>query len=454
MAARKRRGPKHPGVVLIKPDEARRAGWRARYVDPDSGAIVKLTLDPELTTAEARDDWAARKSTALALRRLELKGGAPKLVRASLKDAVDEYFEAASNRLDVRTIENYRIAAGYLLAWAKQRDIVTTEALLPTLLPTFRDYMLAQRRQAYVKGRGRGARKAGEQKVSPQTINWKLRAVKTILNDLRLRGYVPLTRDAIGDGLKLLSAPIEAPDFLRPSECQQALEAALRHDAETFTLTRAEHTAGHAGGTTPRYAPIAPFAAIVLLTGMRLNEALALKWAHVDLDALDPDGQVVGELRLPAEITKTKRARTVGLDVSPSLRGLLAAMRLRAGRVRPGDFVFGGAEATTEATVEAARRRLVAKFGAPANFGWQIMRSTCSTALNNAPGIYGGAAAFMSAKRLGHSVNVSEKHYAGQYNGIPRAARTLEAALQVEPIVQRIVAAVGRPVERRLAAVG
>lgn len=76
--ARRRRGPKHPGVVLLKPDLKRRIGHRARYVDPDTGKSTKESLDAALRTVELREDWAVRKSKALATRRLELDRGAPR----------------------------------------------------------------------------------------------------------------------------------------------------------------------------------------------------------------------------------------------------------------------------------------------------------------------------------------------------------------------------------------
>ena len=56
--------------------------------------------------------------------------------------------------------------------------------------------------------------------------------------------------------------------------------------------------------------------------------------------------------------------------------------------------------------------------------------STCGTYLTCAPAIYGAASAFMSAKRLGHSVTVAEKHYVGIVRVSPEA-RTIELAMQV-----------------------
>jgi len=83
----------------------------------------------------------------------------------------------------------------------------------------------------------------------------------------------------------------------------------------------------------------------------------------------------------------------------------------------------------TRATAEAAAKRLRNEYGAPEKFSWQILRSTCATYLTNAPGIFGAASAYRSAKQLGHSVQVAEKHYTDVLRGIPRDARTLEEAM-------------------------
>ena len=115
-------------------------------------------------------------------------------------------------------------------------------------------------------GGKRGARKATKQKLSPLTINWQLRAVKAVLNHLRVRGVVPLSSDAISDALKPVTVPRKEPEFLSPSDCAKLLEAALPHDAATFAATREEHAGLRPVGGTPRHKPIAPFVACVLLT--------------------------------------------------------------------------------------------------------------------------------------------------------------------------------------------
>src|SRR5262249_26484355 len=132
--------------------------------------------------------------------------------------------------------------------------------------------------------------------------------------------------------------------------------------------------------------------------------------------------------------TKTKRARTVGLEVSPTLRRLLAALNEQNDTGNVLGITYDGAA--------AAAKRLKADFGAPAQFGWQVLRSTCGTYLTNAPSIFGAASAYQSAKQLGHSVAIAEKHYVGVLRSIPCTATTLEAAMEIEPLVERVIEAV------------
>jgi hypothetical protein len=47
-------------------------------------------------------------------------------------------------------------------------------------------------------------------------------------------------------------------------------------------------------------------------------------------------------------------------------------------------------------------------------------------------------------------VQIAEKHYLGLVRGIPREARTLEAAMQVEDLVAKVTARVTRPGSSRL----
>lgn len=436
--ARRTRSP-HPGVKLKRRTlPSGRTSWRAHFIDPDTGREVAKTLDlVALPTHEARRQWAIQKSKHLARTRMDREAGiAPPPVGPIIGDAIDDYLETARARLRKRTLDVYRTAFGRLRDWASSASVERTSDLTRAHLADLRDHLVK-----LPKNRRRGgARRARPKKKlrtyrSAVTVNTELRALKTLINAWRRRDLTPqLSRDDIADALAALPVDREQPTFLRPPALRKLLAAALRHDAECFAETREEHAGRRSRGTTPRYVPIAPFIAFVLLSGCRRQEALQLRWdPAVDLDAVDHEGRKVGEIRLTADGIKTRRARTVDLEVSPALRRLLLAMKLRSTGAR----VFGGDAPYTVGLVEGARRRLMSTYGAP-TFDWQTLRSTCGTYLTNAPGIFGAAAAYRSAKQLGHSVMVAERHYLGVFRGIPREARTLEAAMQVEAELEQL----------------
>lgn len=406
----KRRTRKHPGVTLMKPGG--RHWWRARYVDPDAdGKTKKETLDRALTTREAREDWAVRKSQALARRRLELEGGAVRATGTTLAVAEARFYASLAKKSE-RTRETYQEGTAPFLAWAKQHRIATCDDLSRGRVIAFREDLLAE---------------AG----SPHTFNKKLRAVKRMLGywidaDLCAR----LDHDDLRR-VKQEDAPVERRDFLKPAQLRRLLEATERHDAATYSMTRREKAEGSKAGT-PRYDPISAFTLFVLLTGMRLSEALDVTWKNVDLAALDHTGREVGEIYVRAADSKTKKARTVGLEVSPALRRLLIAQKLRTGgrgKVWP---------VTRDGAIKAMRR-LRKTYGAPAEFTWQALRRTTSTFLVNSPGIYGGAGAYMAAKQLGHGVQIMQSNYSGLVRGIPVDARDLETSMQVADLCDAII---------------
>jgi integrase len=444
MAAKKRRiRSPHPGVVLLdRTLPSGRRGVQARFVDADTGKLHKPMLDlVALPTQEARRLWAIRKSKELAKRRMELEAGGTRLKAVPIGNAMDDYFKACEERLRGNTLAAYRMSAKQFATWATGAGVKTTAELDGPALAAFREHLNAMRRQTSVAGpgAGRGKRKATLERLSPHSINLKLRAVKTMVGHWRAHGLAArLTSDSIADALKAFPTPRPQAEFLTPAQVRKLLEAAVRHDEAMFDETRDEHAGRRQRGTTPRYRPIAQFTAFLLLTGCRRSEALGLTWSDVHLDAVDAQGTVVGEIRLRAESTKTHQARTIGLEVSPALRTTLAAMKLRAGRDAGQLHVFGGAEPYSVDLVEAARARLTEEFVAP-KFDWQMLRSTAATYLTNAPGIFGNATVFLSARQLGHSVMVAERHYLGVHRGIPKDAHTLESAMQIEPYMRALV---------------
>jgi integrase len=335
----------------------------------------------------------------------------------------------------------YDASVRLLTDWAKRQDIRDVEQLTPAHLAHFRDSLISRRVTRATKGGKRGARDARSQPIRPASVNHHLRAVSAFLNVSRKHGLTPrLSRDLIAESLACLPLPRPQPVAFKPAELCGILRAALRHDAETWDETREEHAGERPKGTTPRYRPIAPLVVFTMLTGCRIGEPLALEWSDVDLDAPDHEGNPVGEIQLDATATKTHTARRVTLEVSPRLRTLLKTLRLQAGEA---PFVFGGAEALDHYEADNARDRLIREFGAP-SFTWQRLRQTCGSYLTNAPGIYGAASAYRSAKQLGHSVQIAERHYLDVVRGISREARTLDDAMQIAGALDAIIAVLRR----------
>jgi len=425
---------KHPGVTLIKPEPARERvdpktgkvkrsgamGWRVRYVDPDTGRTLKRALDRTLTTIAAREDYAVRLSERLGRRRLELEDGAVRATGTPL-GAAEKRFYASLAKKRPATIATYKEGTDRLLDWAKQNRVRTCDDLTRGRVMAFREWLLAE-------------------DVAPATFNKRLRAVKRMLAYWIDADLCPKLDHSDLRRVKQEEAPTELREFLRPTKVRKLLEAAQRHDADTFSMTRREKAGETPKGGTPRYTPIAPFTLFVLLTGCRLSEALRLEWKDVDLKAADHSGNEVGEFRIRALESKTKKPRVVTLGVSPVLRRLLAAQKVGSGGK---DRVWR--DVTEDAAIKAMRR-LRATYGAPPEFTWQALRRTCSTFLVNSS-IFGSASAYQAAKQCGHSVLVMEKNYSGLVHGVDPTLRDLESVLGIEALADRVVRQVseGRP---------
>lgn len=428
----------HPGVVLVSPKGlGDRAAWRAKYTDPDTGRVTWERLNPvKYTNERARLQWAKAKAKALAERRAELARGAVRMTGATVAAEVDRYFEDHPHLRD-KTLRTYRDAAAKLVKWCGDHGVRSVDTLDRARLLAFRASLIAEPKHGERKGLARGKAAPTEAKRSAHSVNRELRAVGTVLNYLRKAGRLPrLGTDDIADGLERLRAPREPIAFLRAPEIARLLEAALAHDAEKFEITREEHLGLRPVGTTPRYTPIAPAVFGALATGMRLGELVRVSWKDVDLEAKGEDGKRAGEIVVRGESSKTGIGRVIDLAVSPALRRLLEAMRPDGREALEGP-VFG----VTYDEATAAGKRLVKAFEAPEGFSWQACRRTAGTFLTNAPGIFGAASAYRSARQLGHSVTVAERNYLGVVRGISPEARTLEAAMGIEKLADRVISA-------------
>lgn len=433
----------HPLVVILRRKITKKGYptyeyWAARWTDPDTGKRNELKLDAICPSREARRQWCIAKSKALLKRKAELESGAPTVKRTPLANAISEYEKACEGRLRPKTRVTYGLAIKRFLEWAEAAGVKTTEGITASQLEELRDHLIDIPKHSAVKGGKRGAFRKMAGKRSAHAVNRELRTLKTMFQKWRRLGLLPaLDKDAIGDALIRLETPRTQPVYLAPSACRKLLEAALRHDKATFRETRREHSGKLPAGSTPKYKPVAPFVAFLLLTGVRRNEALSLEWRDVDLKAVDHHGNVIGAVNLRPEEVKTSRGRQVSLEVCPSVKTLLATLKLKAGdRATVFDLTVDEAKKTAE--------RLVKNYKAPA-FRWKDLRSTCEVYLVNSPTIYGSASIYLAAQQLGHSTEVAQRHYLQAIRGISPEAKTLEQAMRIKDVAAKVIRTAGQP---------
>jgi integrase len=452
--AAKKRSKSQPRYVWIEEDPTGRQAPRAAWTDPYAprGSRPKrVTLSRKVyrTPADIKR-WIDAKENELTQQWFEradnIKSG------TSVERAFERYFEDRKFDLRETTVKDYRSSLKHIAAWLAEVGLRSLDDLdKPTLLGksgklSLRLYLRQIPRRVTARGAGRGNKRTTEDYRSALTVNNDLRIAGIVFRRLHALGLVPLIRskDDFDLALEAFAEEEREIEIMTPSQLRQLLQAALRHDAETFTLTRDEHAGLREPGRTERYKPIAPYIAGVLLSGMREAEAITLDWSTVDLDAPDASGAVVGQFVVRAKNSRrSKKRRTVTLRVSPMLRELLVAIK-RAGRsdvqLEDGPAVFG----LTLNEVRAAHKRLVGQFGAP-RFGWHSLRRTCGTYLVCAPGIFGGniagsASPFQAAQQLGHSVTIAQERYWNAIHGIPLEHKTLEAVLGCEAELREVVA--------------
>jgi integrase len=382
-----RQARRHRGVKVLRLADGRHV---ARWRDPIGGASRQEGLDKlGLTSDAARRAWAVEKAQQLATLRRAVSLGTVAVARRTPAEAMSDYLDGVAH---AGTRASKRVAVQEFVDWLAASGVRSLADVSGPRLMAWRDALLKP---------GSGGRMVS-------TRNRYQAAVRAFLRWCSKRGLVPLLgADAIRHGCEHVAEPPREIEFLRPPEVRRVLLAAIEHDARPGV---------------PR--KVARMVLLLLLSGMRIAEAVDLDWSEVDLDA--------GEIRLPATRTKAKRARTVSFKEAPTLGLLFSKMRQEGvsarGRVFPD---------LNGATWQAAQMRMVARHKAP-QFTAHTLRRTCGTVLTCSAGIYGGASAFMSCKRLGHSVAIAEAHYAGHLTDLPPEARCIEDALGVRDIAEAI----------------
>jgi len=152
--------------------------------------------------------------------------------------------------------------------------------------------------------------------LSNGSINKTIRLLAAILEQAGEYGY--LDRNPARGRKRLLKEDKPRRTYLQPEQVATLLSAAGKLDAEARK------------GDTGRRRPLL---ATLTLAGLRIGEALDLRWRDMNLNAR--------RLRITAAKTD---AGVREVDVTPALQRLLTEYRARSPYSRPGDFVFPTSE--------------------------------------------------------------------------------------------------------------
>lgn len=400
----------HPGVVIYRRKDRPERYWCAEWVDPDLGKRIRRSLHGEGVSNRVQAvAWARDKSQELAGqrrqmrvsgRRTQVQTGWVGIFAAYLDAFESERGEAARRRTD----------RDWLKLW---RQFLATHAIrtggdLTTLhLNQYRAWL----------SRTGGA-------LSPATKNRHLTAAKALLTWSRRQGYTRLTSDDIADSLFPFREEVRQPRVLSESQLRRLVAAVHKHDAARYFASREDKSAYFTGKPeqpgTSRFAPLAPFVTLALLTGARPGEVLALKWEDVDLERQ--------EVRIWG--SKTGRQRAITLEDCPLLREFLAALKLRS---KGQSHVCGDTESGGPRVIRRTSWQRLARMAQLAGLPRKALRSTCVSYLaNRSP--YSEAALSL---RFGHGADVSKRHYRAAVAGYRSEAVTIEAWLGVENILRQ-----------------
>lgn len=435
----RRKHSSHPGVMIRRRKLAGRNAYSYRFRDPLTKKLVEKIFDRKLFPDElSRTRRAEEISEAIRKKRDEIASGIAIKTSTKIETGISS-FESQCRSIPLRepTVKKYLYASGIFRDWTTICQTTEIEKIRKGTLTAFVKYLRNRNKEAPLKGGRAGERQPTNEGLTQNTIDGILRPVKAMLNSWAEDELLPLTPVEIKLGLKFESHKKRfEPRYFKPEDCRRLLEAAIKHDEETIAVgSENDRRLRFLELAAARRAPIAPIVLFFLLSGCRHKEVRNLRWDNVRLDSMDSNGNRVGEIFLESKDTKTNAWRTIGLEVCPSLRELLSALKRYAGDNK---YVFGGDSPLAATSLNMPRQRLREQYGVRP-FTWQHLRQTTGTYLTNAPGIYSAASVYLSARQLGHSVAIAEKHYLGVERGISRDARTLEQAMQIEDLAKKII---------------
>jgi integrase len=236
-------------------------------------------------------------------------------IEPTFHEFASEWFEGVAPELRERTRIDYqwRLSNHLLPYFAKLRlSAITVEEVDRYRREKVREskaVTAARQRQLAMPERDR---KRLVRPLSNGSINKTIRLLAVVLEQAVEYGY--LDRNPAKGRKRLLKEDKPTRSYLQPDQVAALLSAAGKIDADARE------------GDTRRRRPLL---ATLTLAGLRISEALDLRWRDVNLEAR----------RLRVAAAKTD-AGVREVDLTPALQELLADYRSRSPYTQPGDLVF------------------------------------------------------------------------------------------------------------------
>lgn len=427
-------------TVFYRKVRGKRGNLIARWIDPFTGGQkqVSLTKEHGIETKEQAGDWIEKQSEKLhedrKRARKRLRGG---LARKPWVEVEVDYLAHLASRLGENAATSRRRSLLAWQTWLKTQPYCRCGADLTLAgLESFHLYLANWKDQKRHKGKYANAGKP----VSAATRNHYRANTVALLNWARRKGYLVVTGDDIKDSLPKFKDIRRRPRTVAAESLRAILDEAasmdsLKHfssrkDKGAYSGEQPSSTAGHV------YEPMGPLVLLLMLSGMRLGEALHLRWKSVDLRFKN--------VRVEADPAtgwkpKTSAEREITLVNSPALLKLLRTLKKHAGR---GLYVIPGHQPDIPRNFHRPSwDRLVAAAGAT-DITPKHLRSTWVTALAHARG---GPSAHELSELAGHGVQVAANHYVAR--AYARPGKTVEQWLGLGRAPDRLTRAIASRLE-------
>ncbi|MBK8205283.1 MAG: tyrosine-type recombinase/integrase [Planctomycetes bacterium] len=428
MARKRKKKHRYPGISVFK----NKAGsWYMKWTDPHTlkrheCSLKKLGFD----TLEQADAYLLNASLELQDERRRVRiHGRRELLATTWPVAIEAYLE---HYKEMNGEVSYARQEGALYAfrdWLRGdgRRFVTTGDVTRVALVSVHDHLARLKKRQPRQGK-RGANSMLNEPLSASSKNSYRAVIVALMNWLRRREYLRISSDDVRDAMPKFREEKKLPVEVPVETLRALVKAAVSNDLSMNFASRVDKRAYDVGErsdtATHTYKPLFPLVALLVLTGMRLGEALHLRWENVDLSGkricVRADRQTNWQV-------KTRHERNIGFTDSPAVERLLFGLTLRRGASA---YVLPDTESSDPRNFNRKSwGRMLTSAGIP-HVTPKMLRTTYATALASARK---APTPYQLAFRMGHGVEVAARHYVADTE--PREGDRVEQWLQIDDVL-------------------